>query len=180
MKVLDVTHRQWLYCNLQVHNHQAGAYANQRKEELQLAIEETMCRELEGLDEEDRCLVEVKLEDLDETSGEDREYWLLAYQAELESERQGIDGKGRVDGGVEEWLKHFSCTITCTSRLIAFNDCYFPDFSGRRAPSPVVLITTLFSLYTLRVRKLLDSLGRNLIANFLRYSVLRHKRTWFQ
>ena len=84
VKLLEVTHGQWLYRNLQVHDDQAGALANRRKEELQLAIEEAKCKGMDGLDVEDRWLMEVRLDDLDETSGEDQEYWLLAYQAALE------------------------------------------------------------------------------------------------
>ena len=93
VKLLEVTHGQWLYRNLQVHDDQAGALANRRKEELQLAIEEAKCKGVDGLAEEDRWLMEVRLDDLDVTSGEDQEYWLLAYQAALE-----CVGRGRGQG----------------------------------------------------------------------------------
>ena len=54
-----------------------------------MAIEEAKCKGMDGLDKEDRWLMEVRLDDLEETSGEDQEYWLLAYQAALEFAGRG-------------------------------------------------------------------------------------------
>ena len=41
----------------------------------------------EGMAEEDKYLLEINLEELDTTSGEAQEYWLLAIQAARESRR---------------------------------------------------------------------------------------------
>jgi hypothetical protein len=38
-KLLEVTHGQWLYCNIQVHNKVSGMLATLRKEEIQMEIE---------------------------------------------------------------------------------------------------------------------------------------------
>jgi len=36
---LEITHEQWLYCCIQVHDRFSGIQATQQKEELQMAIE---------------------------------------------------------------------------------------------------------------------------------------------
>ena len=41
----------------------------------------------EGMAEEDKYLLEINLDELDSTSGEAQEYWLLAIQAARESMR---------------------------------------------------------------------------------------------
>jgi hypothetical protein len=42
----------------------------ERKEDLQIAMEEQMEMGVDGLDEEDRYLMEIKLDDLETTCGE--------------------------------------------------------------------------------------------------------------
>ena len=37
--LLEITHGQWLYCNVQVHDRLTGILATQRKEDLQMEIE---------------------------------------------------------------------------------------------------------------------------------------------
>ena len=49
------------------------------------AIEDQLELGGEGLDEQDRYLLEINLEDLETTTGEDQTYWLLAIQAARES-----------------------------------------------------------------------------------------------
>ena len=51
------------------------------KEELQKEIQRQQELGDEGLDEKDKFLLEIKLEDLEGTSGEYQEYWLLAIRA---------------------------------------------------------------------------------------------------
>jgi len=80
-KLLEITHGQWLYRNVQVHDDVAGAHATLRKEELLAEIELQQDLGAEGLMEEDKYLLEVNLEDLENTSGERQEYWLLAIRA---------------------------------------------------------------------------------------------------
>ncbi len=57
--VLEVTHGQWLYRNVQVHDRIAGTLATQRKEELQMEIERQQELGTEGLLEEDCYLAEI-------------------------------------------------------------------------------------------------------------------------
>ena len=61
-----------------------GSEAAQRKEELQQLIEEQIEKGSEGLDEQDRYLLDINLEDLETSSGEDQYYWLVAIQAPRE------------------------------------------------------------------------------------------------
>jgi hypothetical protein len=70
MKLLEATHGQWLYCCVQVHDRVQGTLATQREEELQREIEDQQEQGFDGLLEEDQYLEEVKLEDLENTSGE--------------------------------------------------------------------------------------------------------------
>jgi hypothetical protein len=81
IKLLEVTHGQWLYRNVHVHDCISGALATAKKEELQKAIKDELELGGEGLAEEDMYLLEINLDDLATTSGEDQTYWLLAIRA---------------------------------------------------------------------------------------------------
>ena len=61
-----------------------GSEATQRKEEVQQLTEEQIEKGSEGLDEQDRHLLDINLEDLETSSGEDQYYWLVAIQAARE------------------------------------------------------------------------------------------------
>jgi len=80
-KLLEATHGQWLYRNVQVHDAVSGVEATARKEEIQRFIEDQLDLGGEGLDEHDKFLLEINLEDLEASSGEDQHYWLLQIQA---------------------------------------------------------------------------------------------------
>jgi hypothetical protein len=81
IKLLETTHGQWLYRNIHVHDAVSGSLATAKKEELQKAIEDELELGGEGLAEEDLYLLEINLDDLATTSGEDQTYWLLAIRA---------------------------------------------------------------------------------------------------
>jgi hypothetical protein len=68
IKLLKITHRQWLYHCIQVHDRFSGIQATQQKEELQMVIEAQQDMGWEDLVEEDQYLAEVNLEDLEHTS----------------------------------------------------------------------------------------------------------------
>ena len=76
-----MTHGQWLYRNLHVHDAVAGATATARKEEIQGFIEDQLELGEEGLDPQDHYLLEINLEDMETSSGEDQHYWLLQIEA---------------------------------------------------------------------------------------------------
>ncbi len=59
----------------------AGDLVTRRKEEIREALEEQMDLGEEGLAEEDRFLLEINLDELDNSTGEEQTYWLLALRA---------------------------------------------------------------------------------------------------
>ena len=85
VKLLEATHGQWLYRNVQIHDSVAGTQATLRKEEIQREIEEQMEMGSDGLLDEDLWMMEVNLRDLETTSGEQEEYWLVAIRAAREA-----------------------------------------------------------------------------------------------
>jgi hypothetical protein len=80
-KLLEVTHGQWLYRNVHVHDMSTGDLVTRRKEELRRHLEEQIALGGEGLAEEDQYLLEINLDELETTSGEEQTYWLLALRA---------------------------------------------------------------------------------------------------
>jgi hypothetical protein len=104
-KLLEATHGQWLYRNVHVHDTVAGVAATARKEEIQQFIEDQLDMGGEGLDERDKFLLEINLEDLETSSGEDQHYWLLQIEAarqdralreqEDREQRQASQNQGR-------------------------------------------------------------------------------------
>ncbi len=87
LKLLEVTHSQWLYCNIKVHDKVAGTLATLRKEEIQMEIKEQQALGLAGLMDEDCHLGEWNLQDLDDTSGVREICLLLAIKAAWEASR---------------------------------------------------------------------------------------------
>ena len=87
LKLLEVTHSQWLYRNIKVHDKVAGTLAKLRKEEIQMEIKEQQALGLAGLMDEDCHLGEWNLQDLDDTSGVREICWLLAIKAAWEASR---------------------------------------------------------------------------------------------
>ena len=85
IKLIEISHGQWIYRNVVVHDKTAGDLVMQRKEEIRVALEEQMELGEEGLAEEDRYLLDINLDDLDNTTGEDQIYWLLAIQSAREA-----------------------------------------------------------------------------------------------
>ncbi len=77
-KLLEVTHGQWLYCNVQVlHDKEAGTLAKLRKEEIQMEIEEQQALGTADLLDEDCHLRECNLGDLEDTSGIKETYGMV-------------------------------------------------------------------------------------------------------
>ena len=78
IRLLEITHGQWLYRNVM-------DLVTRRKEEIRREMEEQLVLGEEGLDEEDAFLLEINLDELDSSSREDQEYWLLALRAAREA-----------------------------------------------------------------------------------------------
>ena len=85
LKLLKATHGQWLYRNVQIYDLVAGTQATRRKEEIRQEIEKQMEMGTNGLLDKDLWMMDVNLGDLEMTSGEQEEYWLVAIQAAREA-----------------------------------------------------------------------------------------------
>ncbi len=79
-KLMECTHGQWLYRNVMVHDRWSGSTNALRKEQLLAEIEEQLENE-EDLLPEDQYLMEINLGDINNSSGDSHEYWLLAVWA---------------------------------------------------------------------------------------------------
>ena len=85
-KLLEVTHGQWLYHNIQVHDKISGTLVTLRKEDLQLEIEQQQELGTAGLLDKDCHLAECNLGDLEDSSGAKETCWLLAIRVEKEAD----------------------------------------------------------------------------------------------
>ena len=74
LRLIEITHGQWLYRNVMVHDKTAGDLASQRKEEIRTALEEQLAVGEDGLEEDDKFLFEINLDEFNETTREDQEY----------------------------------------------------------------------------------------------------------
>ncbi len=81
LKLLEATHGQWIHRNIPIHDEVSGSQNNVRKEAIQREIEAQMEVGEERLLEEDNWMLEVNLGNLEASSGEREEYWLLAINA---------------------------------------------------------------------------------------------------
>ena len=68
-----------------MHGFKTGDLACKRKEELRKALEDQLYQGEEGLEKEDEYLLDINLDTLDDSSGEDQAIWLLALRAAREA-----------------------------------------------------------------------------------------------
>ncbi len=87
IKLMKVTHRQWLYCNVVVHDSMVGALVTKRKEKIEREIENQQTFGPQDMQEEDQFLAKVNLEDLEDWLGDRHEYWLILIQAARKAEQ---------------------------------------------------------------------------------------------
>ena len=74
VSLIKITHCQWLYQNVQVHDTVTGLHKTLRKEELQKEVEDKIQMGGEELAEDDKYLLEINLKDMETTSRERQEY----------------------------------------------------------------------------------------------------------
>ncbi len=103
-QLLQVTHYQWIYRCVLVHDHTTGMLISSHKAELLKEINHQQTLGPEGLSEEDRFLLECNFDELTLTAGKQQEYWLLAVQAAREATR--------LHAGAEAMQQHCSSDIT--------------------------------------------------------------------
>jgi hypothetical protein len=86
-QLLQVTHSQWIYRCVLVHDWTTRTLISAHKDKLLKEIDHQLTLGPEGLAEEDRFLLECNFEEMVLTNGEQQEYWLLAIQAAWEMDR---------------------------------------------------------------------------------------------
>jgi hypothetical protein len=87
MQLLQVTHTQWIYRCVLVHDCMTCTLILVHKEELLKEVKDQLNIGPDGLDEQDRFLLECNFDDLATTAGVHQDYWLLAIQAAREASR---------------------------------------------------------------------------------------------
>jgi hypothetical protein len=80
LKLMEATHGQWIYYIIHIHDAVVGTQVTLWKEAILKEIEEQMELGEAGLLEEDNWMLEVNLGDMENSSGEQEEYWLLAIK----------------------------------------------------------------------------------------------------
>jgi hypothetical protein len=139
-KLLEVTHGQWLYRNIQVHDKISGTLVTLQKEELQLEIERQQELGMAGLLDKDCHLAECNLGDLEDSSGAKETYWLLAIRAAREGSRllaSTTDGTRGEQGGTEveegNYRRALISTAVYRTTVIWLSSHMYPGESpGRR------------------------------------------------
>ena len=102
---METTHGQWMYRNVQVHDATQGEERTKRKEELREAITKQLDLGADDLEEDDQYLMELvlKMDSLEESSGESQECWLLAIKAAREACRlRRRENEGEEESAGEE------------------------------------------------------------------------------
>ena len=80
-QLLQVTHAQWIYRCLSVHDCTSNTLINLHKAKLLEEIANQLSMGAENLMEDDKYLLKCNLSELAATNGEQQEYWLLAIKA---------------------------------------------------------------------------------------------------
>jgi hypothetical protein len=83
--VLQVTHSQWIYQCILIHDRTTGTLISAHKAKLLIEIKHQLSLGSKGLDEEDQFLLECNFDELTSTTGKHQEYWLLAIKADQEA-----------------------------------------------------------------------------------------------
>ncbi len=82
---LQVTHFQWIYRCVLVHDRSTGTLVLAHKEELMKEKAHQLEMGAEGLAEDNRFLLECNFDELATANGKQQEYWILAFQAAREA-----------------------------------------------------------------------------------------------
>jgi len=98
IRLLEITHGQWLYRNVMVHDRTAGDIVTKCKEEIRKALEGHLELGEDGLEDDDKFLLEINLDDLGTSSGEDQTYWLLALEAARDARALRLSQDSSDDG----------------------------------------------------------------------------------
>ena len=86
-QLLQVTHSQWIYQCILVHDRTTGTLILAHKDKLPIEIKHQLLLGSKGLAEEDQFLLECNFDELTSTTSKHQEYWLLAIKAAREESR---------------------------------------------------------------------------------------------
>ena len=110
----------------------SGVNATLRKDEIQSLIEDQLELGEDGLEEEEKCLLEINLDDLTMTSGKTQTYWLLPIQAArdarvLRENETNTNTAGQTTQGECRDILISTKNIACHEQdLTTFNSCCNP------------------------------------------------------
>ncbi len=98
VRLLEITHGQWLYRNVAVHDSVVGRLSLNRQADIAMQIEQQLSLGGEDLLEEDQYLMDINWDTLQGKSQDGQEYWLLAIQAarvagQITREIHPVDGE---------------------------------------------------------------------------------------
>jgi hypothetical protein len=82
-KILQITHSQWIYQNISLHNKRQGYLHNKRAEELMKEMESLADLAPDEVPEASRFLLEINFTELSKFHVETQKYWILAVNAAL-------------------------------------------------------------------------------------------------
>ncbi len=102
-QLLQVTHTQWIYCCVLVHDRTTGIQISTHKEELLKEIKHQLLLGADGLDKQDWFLLKCNFDKLASTSGEHQEYWLLAILAVREASQIRSSRDDTMQGCDHDW-----------------------------------------------------------------------------
>ena len=84
-QLLQVSHFQWIYRCILVHDRSTGTLVLAHKEKMMKEIAHQLEMGAEGLAEVNRLLLGCNFDELATTNGKQQEYWILAIQAAREA-----------------------------------------------------------------------------------------------
>jgi hypothetical protein len=95
-KLLQITHSQWIYRNISLHNRQQGYLRNKQLEDLLQEITKLSDLSPDKVPESCRFLLEVNFTDLTSSHLETQRYWTLAMNAALTARQLERKGGARI------------------------------------------------------------------------------------
>ncbi len=130
-QLLQVTHTQWIYQCMLVHDCMAGTIISAHKEELLKEIKHQLTIGPEGLNKENWFLLECNFDKLATTTGEHQEYRLLGIQAAKEAscicnKQADKDQQRNIDMG-QRWAQ-----ANRVPNQMAYDQCHNSDLNNSR------------------------------------------------
>jgi hypothetical protein len=89
-KILQITHSQWIYRNILLHDKRQGYHHHKRAEELTKEMESLADLAPEDVPEASRFLLEINFTELLELHIETQKYWVLAVDAALPAQNREL------------------------------------------------------------------------------------------